>query len=118
MASGERRISTTLAATSTSANILADDILRYPGQPSVLTVAAATDTASVVFMTIEIGAMIVVDDALIPLEAAAGTGPTRDRQFAIASGVGRADQVSVRFRNSGVGTPIAIASVKVVPVAA
>lgn len=116
MASGERRISTTLAATSTSLNILADSILRYPGRPSVLAVQAASDTASVVFMTVEIGSMIIVDDALIPIEVAAGSGPTRDRQYAISSGVGPGDQISIRFRNSGAGTPVAIAAVKVVPV--
>ena len=54
MASGTRRVSTgALAAGATSPNLLADDTLRYPGQPSGLTVAATTALAGAGVETLE-----------------------------------------------------------------
>ncbi len=118
MASGTRRFSTgALAILTTSPNLLADDTLRYPGQPSSLEIAAATNAIGILdqTLTVEVGNQIVFT-GIIPVEQIAGQGPAIPRNTMVRTGVAGGDQISVRVANGdGVVTPTTVVLVDVTP---
>ena len=119
MASGGRRFSTgAVAAGATTANLLADSTLRYPGEDSALEVAATTEAAGLLDQTIivEVGNQLVYD-GILGVEQTVGGGPRLPDNVLVRTGVGRGDQISVRVRNDdAVATPISVALIDVTPV--
>jgi hypothetical protein len=107
MASGTRRFATAaLAAGATSPNLLADDTLRYPGQPSGLTIAATCAVAGAGTQTlqVEVGNQIVYT-GILPSEAIVGRGPILPDDNLVSTGLAAGDQISVRVTN-GSGVPV------------
>ncbi len=119
MASGTRRFTTgPLAIGATSPNLLADDTLRYPGQPSSLEVAAATNAIGIGDQTlvVEVGNQTVFTGE-VPVETTVGGGPTVPQQAMVRTGVGAGDQISVRVTNTdGAVTPTTVVLIDVSPV--
>ena len=119
MASGTRRLTTgALAISSTSPNLLADDTLRYPGQPSSLEVAAAVDSTGLGDQTlvVEVGNQTVFT-GIVPVEGVAGQGPLLPDNIMCRTGVAGGDQISIRVVNAdGVATPTTIVLADVTPV--
>ncbi len=118
MASGTRRLATlALAAGATSPNLLADDTLRYPGQPSSLEIAGTTEAIGLgdQRLVVEVGNQIVFT-GILPVEQVAGQGPALPRNVLVRTGVAAGDQISVRVTNEdGVATPISTTLIDVSP---
>ena len=106
MSSGTRRLTTgALAAGATSPNLLGNDTLRYPGEPSSLEVAAACAVAGAGTQTllVQVGNQTVFT-GLVPVENRGttdpGEGPSIPNNTLVRTGVAGGDQVSVEVTNA------------------
>lgn len=98
-----RRIDTAVGALATSANILESDWIRFPGKPSMLTLAATVPAAGAgeVLMNVELGSDLVAKNLVVPAEAVAGSGPQIPYNLLVEEGVAASDQIIITFTDIG-----------------
>ena len=108
MPSGARKRTISVAASSTSANVLAGEVIEFPGQPSSVIVAATVPAASagVVLMNLQLGSDRPVDGLALSGEASAGRGPLMPDDVMVKEVAGAADRISLTFTNTSVGAVV------------
>jgi len=81
------RFSSPIAAGVSLANVLAGTLIQYPGQPSVVRVAATVPAAATgdILMSLRIGGRLVAPDQVVPIESLAGRGPDAQLGWLIAA---------------------------------
>jgi len=117
MPSGVRKRATSVAANSTSANVLAGEVIEVPGQPSTVIVAATVLAAStnVVLLNLQLGSDRPVDGMAISGEAVAGRGPLIPDDVMVREVAGGADRISLTFTNTSGGAVVVTWYVEVQP---
>lgn len=100
-----RRIVTSVAANSTSDNILANDWLRNPQRPGLVSLASTVPAASAgdILCNMELSSDLIVRDAAVPGERAAGTGPILPDNVLAEEGATERDQIIITFTNTSAG---------------
>ena len=117
MPSGVRKRATSVAANSTSANVLAGEVIEFPGVPSTVIVAATVPAASAasVLLNLQLGSDRPVDAMAISGEALAGRGPIIPDDVMVKEVSGAADRISLTFTNTTAGAIVVTWYVEVQP---
>jgi hypothetical protein len=117
MPSGARRRTTSVAANSTSANVLSGEVIEFPGVASSVIVAATVLAASanVVLLNLQLGSDRPVDGMAIAGEALAGRGPIIPDDVMVKEVAGGADRISLTFTNTSGGAVVVTWYVEVQP---
>lgn len=96
-----RRLVTSVAANTTSANILIGDEIQFVGRPTGLRVATTVPAAAagVLLLTVRAQNRILVENYAVGAENAAGVGPVMRDNEAAAQAVVPGDVLSITFTN-------------------
>lgn len=117
MPSGARKRTISVPANSTSANVLAGDVIEFPGVPSTVIVAATVPFASagVVLMNLQLGSDRPVDGLALSGEATVGGGPKVPDDVMVKEVAGAADRIALTFTNTTAGAIVVTWFVEVQP---
>jgi hypothetical protein len=102
MPSGTRKRTVSVAANSTSANVLSGDVIEFPGVPSTVIVAATVLAASanVVLLNLQLGSDRPVDGMAVSGEAVGGRGPIIPDDVSVKEVAGASDRIALTFTNT------------------
>jgi hypothetical protein len=106
-----------VAANATSANVLAGEVIEFPGQPSSVIVAATVLLASAnnVLMNLQLGSDRPVDGLAVAGESGVGRGPIIPDDVMVKEVAGGADRIALTFTNTTAGAIVVTWYVEVQP---
>lgn len=118
MASGTRRIPTSVPATGLVENVLGGTSLQYPGVASKVEIAATCPAAAAGDITMDVlfGTDTVAEAVIVPIEDAAGVGPRIPDNMLVVDALAPQDSLQIRLRNANAAAQVVTTLVRVQPV--
>jgi len=119
MASGTRRIHTTLAAGAVNENILQGMSIEFPGRASQVESYSTMElgaSAEDIIMDVQFGTDLVAEALVVPVEIAANEGPRVPEHLLCVDALAPADRLIVRLRNTSAGSLTVDTLIRVQPV--
>jgi hypothetical protein len=112
-----RKKTLSVAANTTSANVLAGEVIEFPGQPSTVIAGATVPFASAgsILMNLQLGSDRPVDGLSVSGESTVGKGPIIPDDISVKEVCGAADRVAVTFTNTSGGAIVVTWYVEVQP---
>lgn len=108
-------VSPDVAAGAVLANALAGSAFEFVGRDSRVIIAGVAETAYEVTATIQYGSEVQLEEGVIPLEIAAGQGPTFPDDVLVDDVAAAGDRLVVRLTNAGAAANHVGLKVRVIP---